>query len=181
MIWPGCPLFSSLISPRTTKILLEVFLPIEQIEWILSMDQTWPIDVPIIIDAFLLFDIQICTSSSGYVNVLQWNREWFFSRRVKFDCSTWWRYMKFPDMDLKSLLASPASGNELWGSGRDPSDSPRKSRWLSPRIGRCRIKVDVLRSWSPPPRGLIRPSAIGKINSLFSLGNITSFALSLFE
>ena len=28
---------------------------------------------------------------------------------------------------------------------------------------------------------LTRPSAIGKINSPFSFGNITSFALSLFE
>ena len=36
------------------------------------------------IDAFLLLDIQIRMSSSGY-NVLQWNKEWFFSRRVKFD------------------------------------------------------------------------------------------------
>ena len=58
--------------------------------------------------------------------------------------------MKFPDMDQKSLIASRASGNESWGSGRNPSDSPRISRWLSPQIGRCRIKVDVLRSWSPP-------------------------------
>ena len=94
--------------------------------------------------------------------------------------STWWRHMKFPDMDQKSFLASPASGYEYWGSGGgDPSDSPRKSILLSPWIGRCRTKVDVLRSWSPP-RVLIRPSVIGKINSPLSLGNITSFALSLF-
>ena len=77
----------------------------------------------------------------------------------------------------KSLIASPTSGNESWGGGRDPSDSPRKSRWLSPRIGRCRINADVLRSWSPQ-RGLIRPSAIGKINSPLSLENITSFIVS---
>ena len=32
-----------------------------------------------------LLDIQIRVSSSGYVNVLQWNKEWFFSRRVKLD------------------------------------------------------------------------------------------------
>ena len=45
------------------------------------------INIPIIIDALLLLDIQIRMSSSGYVNVLQRerNREWFFSRRVKFD------------------------------------------------------------------------------------------------
>ena len=138
------------------------------------------INIPIIIDALLLFDIQIRMRSSGYVNVFQWNREWFFSRRVKFDSgSTWWRYMKLPDMDQKSFIASPTSGSESWGCGRDPSDSPRKSILLSPWIGRCRIGVDVLKSWSPP-RGLIRPSAIGKINCP-SLGNITSFALSLFE
>ena len=46
--------------------------------------------------------------------------------------------------------------------------------------------VDAVPRWmfSGPDllqRGLIRPSAIGKINSPFSLGNITSFALSLFE
>ena len=55
----------------------------ETCPWIRQI--SWPIDIPIIIDAFLLLDIQICMSSSGYVNVLQWNREWFFSRRVKFD------------------------------------------------------------------------------------------------
>ena len=32
-----------------------------------------------------MLDIQIRMNSSGYVNVFQWNREWFFSRRVKFD------------------------------------------------------------------------------------------------
>ena len=42
----------------------------------------------------------------------------------------------------------------------------RKSTWLSPRIGRSRIKVDVLSSWSPPG-SLIRPSAIGKMFSFF--------------
>ena len=35
-------------------------------------------------------------------------------------------------------------------------------------------------SWSPP-ESLIRPSAAGKIKFPFSLGNITSFALSLLE
>ena len=93
--------------------------------------------------------------------------------------STWWRCMKFPDMYQKSFTVSPASGSESRGCGRDPSDSSRKSVLLSPWIGRCRTKVDVLRSWSPPGV-LIRPSAIGKINSP-SLGNVTSFALSLFE
>ena len=47
--------------------------------------QIWFIDVPIVIDAAFLLDIQIRSCSSGYVNIFQWNMEWFFSRRVKFD------------------------------------------------------------------------------------------------
>ena len=86
--------------------------------------------------------------------------------------------MKFSDMDQKSFIASPASGNESWGGGRDPSDSPRKPRWLSPRIGRCRIEVDVLRSWSPP-RSLIRPSSIGRIFSFF-FGKYHLFRIEFF-
>ena len=69
-------------------------------------------------------------------------------------------------MDQKSFIASPASGSESWGGGRDPSDSPRKSTWPPPRIGCSRIKVDVLSSWCPPER-LLRPSAAGKIKFPF--------------
>ena len=72
-------------------------------------------------------------------------------------------------MDQKTFIASSTSGNESWCCGRDPPDCPRKSRWPSPRIGWSRVKVDVLRPWSPP-RSLIRPSAIGKINFPFSFG-----------
>ena len=68
------------------------------------------------------------------------------------------------DMDQKSFIGSPASGNKSWGGGSDPSDSPKKSRWHFPWIGRSRIEVDVLRSWSPPA-SLIRPSSNGQINS----------------
>ena len=57
--------------------------------------------------------------------------------------STWWWYMKFPDVDQKSFIASPASRSESWECGRDPSDSPRKSILLSPWIGRCRTEVDI--------------------------------------
>ena len=92
--------------------------------------------------------------------------------------STWWRYMMLPDMDEKSFIASPASGNESWGCGRDPSDSPRKSILLSPWIGRRRTKVDVLSSWSPPIN-LIRPSAIGKI--VLFLGEISPLSHSVFS
>ena len=53
---------------------------------------SWSIDIPIVIDAALLLNIQIRVRSSGDVNVFQWNREWFFSRRVKFD--SWFNVME---------------------------------------------------------------------------------------
>ena len=87
MIWPGCylPFCQSLPGPHIS--ICRMFL------WQSKLSETcprirqisWPIDVPIIIDAFLLLDIQIRVRSSGYVNVFQWNEEWFFSRRVKLD------------------------------------------------------------------------------------------------
>ena len=78
--------FSS-ISTRTTYIRLEVFLPIEWIKWNPSKNQTSLLThrYSTKIDASLLLDIQIRMSSSGYVNVFQWNWEWFVSRRVKLD------------------------------------------------------------------------------------------------
>ena len=47
------------------------------------------------------------------VNVFQWNREWFFSRRVKFDSG--FNVMVVYEVSWhgpKSFIASPASGNE---------------------------------------------------------------------
>ena len=75
MIWPGCYLPFLSVSFRTTYIRLEFSL--RQI--------SWSIDIPIVIDAAFLHDIQICVCRSGDVNVFQWNREWFFSRWLKFD------------------------------------------------------------------------------------------------
>ena len=131
---------------------------------------SWPIDIPIIIDASLLHDIQVRTCSSGDVNVLQWNKEFLSASKA-------WIWVQ-RDGGIWRFVASPASENESWGGGRDPSDSPRKSLWLSPRIGWSRVKVDVLSSWSPPTN-LIRPPATGNMIFPFSLGNIASFALSL--
>ena len=102
---------------------------------------------------------------SGNVNVFQWNREWFFSRRVKF--WLWvqrdggiWSFLTWTNSHL-TLHRHPEVSLEvveetlliLQENQSDPS----------PRIDRCRIKVDVPRSWSPP-RCLIRPYAAGKIN-----------------
>ena len=119
-------------------------------------------------------------SSPGDVNVFQWNRTWFFSRRVKFD--SWFNVMAVNAVSWhgpKIVIASPASGNESWGcASGDPSDSLRKSWWLSPRIGWFRINVDFFSAWSPPD-GFTVPSATGKMNSSPLSSNITSFALSL--
>ena len=90
----------------------------------------------------LLPDILSRMSSSGDVIVFQWNRE-----SILLSASRVWLWVQrdggkwsFPDMDQKTFIASPASGNESWGCRRDPSDSPRKSTWRSPRIDRCRVK-----------------------------------------
>ena len=130
---------------------------------------------------FLLLNIQIRMSGSGYVTVLQWNWDWFLSRRVKFDA--WfgrdggkWSFLTWTK-NHSSLHRHP--GNDSWGCGRDLSDSPRKSILLSPWIGRCRVEVDVLSSWSPPTN-FIRPSATGKRDFPFFGGIISSFALRLF-
>ena len=57
--------------------------------------------------------------------------------------STWWRYVKFPDMVQKSFIASPASESESWGGGRDPFWFSQKiyvtfsSNWTFPYQGGC--------------------------------------------
>ena len=83
-------------------------------------------------------------------------------------------------MDQKSSIASPASGNESWGGGRDPSDSPRKSILLSPRIGRCRFEVDVHRSWSPP-RGFDSSICDWKNKFSFFFGKYHLFRIESFR
>ena len=70
-------------------------------------------NVPIIINALLLLDIQIRMSSSGDVNVLEWNKK-KISQRVKFDSgfNVMVVFEVFPDMDHKSFIASPATRSE---------------------------------------------------------------------
>ena len=41
------------------------------------------IDIPIVIDTFLLHDVQISASRPCYINAFQWNRECFFLRHVE--------------------------------------------------------------------------------------------------
>ena len=121
-------------------------------------------------------------SSSSNVNVLQWNREWFFSRRVK--CDSGFNVMAVYETSRHGPeVVHSFTGNQKWvlRLWKRPIWFPKKvnKKLFFPWIGRCRIKVDVLNFWSPP-RLLIRPSTIGKINSL-CLRNILSFTLNLFE
>ena len=83
-------------------------------------------------------------------------------------------------MDQKSFLASPSYHDE---SRSGVEEDPSGSRWRrfpcsSPRSGRSRIEVDVLRMWSPAESFTV-PSAIGKMNCSPLMGVNTSFALSL--
>ena len=80
--------------------------------------------------------------------------------------------MKFPDVDQKSLIASPSREvveETLLIPQENQGDFLLElyaavSRWMFSGL-------DLLQ------RVLVRPSAIGKINSPFSLGNVTYFAL----
>ena len=65
--------------------------------------------------------------------------------------------MKLPEMDQKSFLTSPSyHGESRSGVEEDPSDSPGRFPFYSPRSGRSPIKVDVLRTWSPPESLTVR-------------------------
>ena len=54
----------------------------QQCEFCVSWSRIWwssiRVHIPIIINAFLLYHSQIGVSGSCYINVFQWNREWFF-------------------------------------------------------------------------------------------------------
>ena len=102
---------------------------------------SWPIDIPIIIDALLLLDIQVCMSSSGDVNVFQWNREWFFSRRVKFDSRFYVMAVnEFSWHGPKSFIASRARNWVMrW--------------WKRPFWFSKKIYVTLSLNWSMPCQG----------------------------
>ena len=172
--------FSS-ISPRTTKILLVVLE--EKRETCPRIRQiSWPIHIPIIIDASFLLDIQVRFCSSRDVNVFQWNGEWFFSRRVKFDSG----------FNVMAVYEVSWHGPEIifrfTGIRKWVVRWWKRPFWFSKKVN-----VTFSLNWSMRYQGgcsqvlissrkfLIRPSAIGKINSPVSLGNVTSFALNLLE
>ena len=118
----------------------------------------------------------VCSSED--VNVFQWNREWFFSRRVKLD--SWFNVMEVNEVSWPG----PKVINCFTGIRKRVMKWWKRPFWFSKKIN-----VTFYSNWSIPyqggcsqvlSRGLIRPSAIGKIYFPFSLGNITSFALKSF-
>ena len=114
---------------------------------------------PMIVDVFLQHYIQWCTCSPDNVNVFLWNRERFFSRHVQF----------YSGLHVMTVNKIAWNGPEIIhhdesrsGVEEDASDSFRRFPCSSPRSGRSRIKVDVLRTWSPP-ESFTFPSAIGNM------------------
>ena len=87
-------------------------------------------------------------------------REWFFSRRVKFDSRfdvmavyevSWHGPIIISSLPWHPEMSREVVDETFWFF--------TQSTCLLPWIGRCSLKADVLRSWSP--RVLIRPSAAG--------------------
>ena len=137
------------------------------------------IDVPIIVDAAFLHNIQVCMGSSGEVNVFQRNKEWFFSRRVKFD--SWFNVMAVSQVSWHGQkIVNCSTGIRKWvvRLWKRPFWFFKKiyvSNWVVSYQGGCSQFLISSR------KCVIRPPATGKMHFPFSLGNITSFALSLRE
>ena len=138
---------------------------IKWISWNLSMHQTIP-----------GHHIKRRVGSSGNVNVFQWNREWFFSRHVQFDSGFHMMTVNEISWDRPKITFGLTMMSR--GVEEDPSDSPRRISCSYPLSGLSRIKVDVLRSWSPP-EFLTDPSATGNTKVSPFIGVDTSCALSL--
>ena len=98
---------------------------------------------------FLQQYIQWCMCISGDVDVLQWNRKWFFSWHVQFDSG-------FHMMAINEILCDISEIRYLVLSPLEEGLEKRVrlvllEELLVPRSGRSLInKQDVLRRWSPP-------------------------------
>ena len=87
MIWSGSRLNFCQSLPRPHTSLWRFLF---SMEWI---GETFPriwqasvrIDIPIVIDTFLLHDVQISVSRPGHINVFQWDRECFILRHVELN------------------------------------------------------------------------------------------------
>ena len=106
---------------------------------------SWSIDIPIIIDAAFLHNIQVCMRSSRDVNVFQWNWEWFFSRRVKFDSGfnvmavyeVSWNGPKiiYPFMGIRKWVLKCWKKRPFWFSKK--ISLTFSSNWMIPYQGGC--------------------------------------------
>ena len=107
----------------------------EWTEWNLSMDRT-TLDPSIFQESSMRFSsIQIRMSSSGYINVFQWNwNDSFLGEQSLTLGSTWWRWMKFPDMDQKSFITSIRKWVVRWCPGKSMLLS---LNWSRPYQGGC--------------------------------------------
>ena len=141
---------------------------------------SWPIDVPMDVDATFLFKIQICMSRSGDVSVFQWNREWFFST------SKVWLLIQCDDEKKVSWHGSKIV-YRFRGIRKWLLRWWKRSCWFSKKIN-----VIFSSNWMFPyqgrssqfltsPRKFVSSISDWKINLPFSLGIITSFAFSLLE
>ena len=160
--------FSS-VSIQITYLRLKVSLPVDWTEWNLSKNQT----------NFLihfLHNIQIRMNSSGDVNVFQWYKEWFFSRRVKFYSRlNVMTVCEVPDMDKKVICQFISI--RRWVLIRWNRDSYILKESLCDFLLEF---VDVIAMWMFSDPDLIQKidsSICGwNINCPFSMGNIASFA-----
>ena len=131
---------------------------------------------------FSLLDIQIRMSSSGDVNVFQWNREWFLSRRViRFDSG----------FNVMAVHEASRHGPEIINCFTDIRKRVLRLWRMRPFWFSKKIPLTFSSNWTIPyqcgcSKFLISSrkfdsSICGrKINSPSSWGNTTSFALSLF-
>ena len=95
--------------------------------------------------------------------------------------TTWWRLLNSPVIVQKSFFASSSSRVEcssILDGVYHSSELPRRTSRSSPRSGRSRVNVDVLRR-CPLPKILTVPSATWKMKFPLLCGVNTSFALSL--
>ena len=174
MIWPGChlPFCQSRPGPHISvwRFLFQWSKLCETCPRNRQISR--PIDISIIIDAFLLLDIQIRMRSSGDVNVFQWNREWFFSRRVKLDSG--FNGMAVFDVSWHGpKVVHRFTGIRKWVILQE-SQFYSLLELVEAVLSGC---VQVLISSKEFDSSIFD----WKINYPFSLGNIISFALSLFE
>ena len=182
MIWPGCKLLSRQSPPGPPISVGRFFFQWSKLcETCPRIRQvSRPIDILIIIDALLLLDIQIRMSSSGYVNVFQWKKEMTLLSASKVWLGVQrdggiWSFLKWTK-SRSSVHRQPETNLEVVEETLLILQESQYYFLLE--------LVDTVPRWmfSSPDllKGFDSSICDWKTNSP-CLGNITSFALSLFE